>query len=64
VRIQGPPKGGRKGDPIISQVFVSLLAIIAGIMAWGLYKKRVMWKGIVLYRCVLTVKNEVDLPVK
>ncbi|MBQ8536924.1 MAG: hypothetical protein IJ461_05905 [Clostridia bacterium] len=27
----------------------------------GLYKKRVMWKWIVLYWCVLTVKNVVDL---
>lgn len=45
---------------MVSQIFVFVLAVIAAIVARGLYKKRVMWRWIVLYWCVLTVKNLVD----
>ena len=45
----------------IDQLFVSILAIIAAIVAYGLYHKRIMWKWIVLYWCVLTAKNVLDL---
>lgn len=45
----------------INQLFVFLLAFIAGCVAYGLYKKKVMWKWIVLYWLVLTAKNLLDL---
>ena len=45
----------------MTQVFIFLLAIIAGYVAYGLYKRKVMWKWIVLYWLVLTAKNAVDL---
>lgn len=37
-----------------------LLCGIAAIVAYGLYKRRVMWRWIVAYWVVLTVKNLVD----
>ena len=38
-----------------------LLAIIAAYVAYGLYKHRVMWRWIVIYWLVLTVKNVLDV---
>lgn len=45
----------------INQLFIFFLAAIAGYVAYGLYKRKVMWKWIVLYWLVLTAKNAVDL---
>ena len=38
-----------------------ILCLIAGTVAWGLYKRRNMWPLIVLYWVVLTVKCITDL---
>ena len=45
----------------MTTAFQIALAIIAGIVAVGLYRKRNMWAWIVAYWCVLTVKNIVEL---
>ena len=45
----------------MTTAFQISLAIIAGIVAVGLYHKRNMWAWIVAYWCVLTVKNIVEL---
>lgn len=45
----------------ISQLFILALALVSARIAYGLYRKRVMWKWIVLYWCVLTAKNILDL---
>lgn len=45
----------------MSQALICMLAIIAALVAYGLYRKKVMWKWIVLYWCVLTLKNIVDM---
>lgn len=45
----------------MSQLLICVLAIIAAFVAYGLYHKKVMWKWIVLYWCVLTLKNIVDM---
>lgn len=45
----------------ISQLFISILAIISGIVAYGRFKQKVMWRWIVLYWVVLTAKNLADL---
>lgn len=42
---------------MISQIFVLLLAINAGYVAYGLSRKKVMWKWIILYWVILTLKN-------
>lgn len=46
---------------MLTQIFIFLLAYIAAIVAYGLYKKQVMWKWIVVYWLVLTAKNVMDL---
>lgn len=46
---------------MIDQLFILLLAVIAGHVAYGLYRKKSMWKWIVVYWSVLTVKNLVNL---
>lgn len=46
---------------MITYLLIILLAILAGYVAYGLYKRKVMWKWIVLYWCVLTAKNMLDL---
>ena len=38
-----------------------MLAAIAAYVAYGLYRKRNMWRWIFLYWVVLTVKNIIDL---
>lgn len=37
-----------------------ILAAIAARVAYGLYRKRNMWRWIVLYWLVLTVKNSLE----
>lgn len=45
----------------MTTAFQIALAIIAGIVAIGLYRKRNMWAVIVLYWVVLTLKNIVEV---
>lgn len=45
---------------MIDQIFVLLLAVIAFNVAVGLAQKRNMWSHIVVYWCVLTIKNFVS----
>lgn len=45
---------------VLTQILIFALAFIAAYVAYGLYKKRVMWKWIVAYWLVLTIKNLVD----
>ena len=44
----------------VSQVLVLCLIGIAALVAVGLARKKVMWKWIVLYWVVLTLKNASD----
>lgn len=44
----------------VSQTLVLCLIAIAGWVASGLARKKVMWKWIVLYWAVLTAKNLAD----
>lgn len=46
---------------MLTDLLIILLAILAGYVAYGLYKRKVMWKWIVLYWLVLTAKNTLDL---
>jgi hypothetical protein len=45
---------------MIDQIFVFALALIAWDVAVGLMQKKNMWKHIVVYWCVLTMKNFVS----
>lgn len=45
----------------VSQIFVFALFLDAAWVAYGLIKKRNMWKWICLYWVLLTLKNLVDL---
>lgn len=45
---------------MLTNLLIILLAIIAAIVTYGLYKKQVMWNWIVLYWIVLTIKNALD----
>lgn len=46
----------------ISKLFLLALALIAARITYGLYnRKNIMWRWIVVYWCVLTVKNVIDL---
>ena len=45
----------------MTTAFQIALAIIAGIVAIGLYRKKVMWVWIVAYWCVLTAKNILEV---
>lgn len=45
----------------MTHLLIILLAIIAAIVAYGLHKKQLMWRWIVAYWIVLTVKNVLDL---
>lgn len=45
---------------MIDQIFVCALAMIAMNVAVGLARKKNMWSLIVVYWCVLTVKNLVS----
>lgn len=45
---------------MIDQIFIFLLALIALDVANGLAKKKNMWSHIVIYWCVLTMKNFVS----
>ena len=49
-----------RGDNMTT-AFQIALAIIAGIVAVGLYRKRNMWAVIILYWVVLTLKNIVEV---
>lgn len=42
---------------MIDQIFVFVLAFIAGFVAWGLMRKKNMWIWIVVYWVALTLKN-------
>lgn len=44
----------------MSQFFVFLLMIDAAIVAFGLARKRNMWRFIVAYWIILTLKNAFD----
>ena len=44
----------------VSQILVIALIIIAAIVAAGLMLKKNMWKWIITYWCVLTLKNLAD----
>lgn len=46
---------------LIDQAFILALAIDAGYVAHGLYHKKIMWKWIVVYWCLLTAKNMCNL---
>ena len=46
---------------MMSQALIFVLAFIAAWVAHGVCHHKVMWKWIVLYWCVLTVKNLVDM---
>lgn len=45
---------------MLTNLLIITLAVIAAIVAYGLYKKQVMWKWIVVYWLVLTAKNVLD----
>ena len=45
----------------MTTAFQTALAIIAAVVAAGLYRKRNMWTWIVVYWCVLTIKNIAEL---
>jgi len=45
----------------VDQAFVLALAINAAYVAYGLFQKKIMWKWIVVYWCVLTAKNLCNL---
>lgn len=45
----------------VSQIFVFLLMADAAWVAFGLSRKKNMWKWIVLYWVLLTAKNACDL---
>lgn len=56
-----PSANGRKGrDDLVSQVFVFGLMAVAAIVAAGLARKKNMWRWIVTYWVLLTMKNAVD----
>lgn len=46
---------------MLTNLLIIFLAIIAAVVACGLYRKRTMWHWIVLYWLVLTVKNIIDV---
>ncbi len=48
---------------MMAKAFPLLLALIAAIVTLGQGSKKNMWPWIVLYWCVLTVKNVVDMMV-
>lgn len=43
-----------------SQIFIFVLILIAAIVACGLMRKKNMWKWIIAYWVVLTIKNLCD----
>ena len=45
----------------MSIAFQIILALIAGYVAYGLYRKRNMWFWIVTYWIVLTLKNVLEV---
>ena len=45
---------------VISQIYIFMLMVNAGWVAYGLTKKKNMWKWICLYWIILTFKNAVD----
>ena len=46
---------------MISQILIILLMLDAAWVAYGLARKKNMWKFIVLYWVILTLKNLADL---
>lgn len=45
----------------MTTAFQVILAVIAGIVAIGLYRKKIMWAWIVAYWVTLTVKNVLEV---
>ena len=45
----------------VTTAFQVILAVIAAVVAVGLYRKRNMWAVIILYWVVLTLKNIVEV---
>lgn len=45
----------------MTTAFQVILAVIAAVVAVGLYRKRNMWAVIILYWVVLTLKNIVEV---
>lgn len=41
----------------VSQIFITLLMLDAGWVAYGLIRKKNMWRWICLYWVILTLKN-------
>jgi hypothetical protein len=52
--------GKDKSEKMISQLLIILLMADAAWVAYGLLRKRNMWKWIVLYWIILTLKNLAD----
>ena len=46
---------------MIAQILIFMLMADAAFVAYGLMRKRNMWKAIVAYWIILTLKNLVDL---
>lgn len=45
---------------MLTNLLIIFLAVIAAVVACGLYRKRNMWHWILLYWIVLTIKNLLD----
>lgn len=45
---------------MLTNLLIILLAVIAAIVTYGLYRKRNMWHWILLYWIVLMIKNLLD----
>lgn len=52
--------GKDDAEKMISQILIILLMLDAAWVAYGLARKRNMWKAIVVYWLILTAKNTVD----
>lgn len=46
---------------MVSQILIILLMADAAWVAWGLIRKRAMWRWICLYWIIMTLKNLSDL---
>ena len=45
---------------MLTNLLIISLTIIAAVVTYGLYRKRNMWRWVVLYWIVLTIKNVLD----
>lgn len=46
---------------MLINLLIIFLAVIAAVVAYGLYRKRNMWHWIVVYWLMLTAKNVIDV---